>query len=84
MSLKNRFFFLTYLDMSRFTAFSEIANGDIQGAQTFDNSINPTTKEKLWDVPVATRRDIDDAVEVANAVHQAWSREPINERGRLL
>lgn len=46
--------------MSRFTAFYNIVNGEFQGAQVFDNRINPATKERLWDVPVATRQDLDD------------------------
>lgn len=33
---------------------------------------------------MATRRDLDDAVEAANTAYQLWFRIPINERGRLL
>lgn len=70
--------------MSRFAAFYNIVNRGFQRAQTFGNRMNPATKEKLWDVSVATRRELDDAAEAANTTHQSWLRMPVNERDRLL
>lgn len=89
---QNRFLAYAHMslsDMSNmspidFTAFSNIVNGEFRGAKIFYNGIDPATKKKLWDVPVATERDLDDAVEAANTAHRSWSRIPINERGRLL
>ena len=47
-------------------------------------SINPTTMEKLADVPSAGETDVDAAVQAAKAGFKAWSRVPIKERARCL
>lgn len=47
-------------------------------------SINPSTMEKLADVPFATAPDVDAAVKAAKAAAREWSRMPIAERARCL
>ena len=47
-------------------------------------SINPTTMEKVADVPSAGETDVDAAVQAAKAGFKEWSRVPIKERARCL
>ena len=51
--------------------------------KTFE-TINPSNREKLGDVPDATEKDIDRAVAAAKAAFGEWSRVPIAERARCL
>ena len=47
-------------------------------------SINPSTMERLAEVPMATDVDVDRAVQAARAAFRDWSRVPIKERARCL
>lgn len=53
------------------------------GGKTFD-SINPSTGEKLGEVPYATETDVDHAAQAAKKVFPVWSRMPVKERARCL
>lgn len=60
---------LTSID---FTSFTNIVNGEPRNSKTKYHGIDPTTKQPLWDVPVATDEDIEDAVEAANKAYESW------------
>ena len=47
-------------------------------------SINPSTGEKLADVPAATDADVNRAVQAAKRAFPEWSRVPMRERARCL
>ena len=47
-------------------------------------SVNPSTREKLGEVPAADERDVDRAVKAAKAAFAEWSRVPARERARAL
>ena len=51
--------------------------------KTFE-SINPSNKEKLADVPEAAAKDVDRAVAAARTAFEEWRRVPIDERARCL
>ena len=51
--------------------------------KTFD-SINPSTGEKLSEVPYATEADVDRAAQAAKRAFAEWSRIPVKERARCL
>lgn len=51
--------------------------------KTFD-SINPSTGEKLGEVPYATEADVDRAVQAARKAFVHWGRMPVKERARCL
>ncbi|KAI9817231.1 MAG: hypothetical protein M1827_001344 [Pycnora praestabilis] len=67
-----------------FTTFHNIIDGKPRGAKHCHNGINPATKEKLWDVPIATKEDVNDAVEAAQRAFPSWSQTPFEERARLV
>lgn len=66
------------------SSFSNIVDGKPRGAKTHHNGINPVNGEKLWDVPVATQQDVDDAVVSANKAFRTWSQTSIEHRKELL
>ncbi len=47
-------------------------------------TINPSTGEKLGEVPLAGERDVERAVAAAKGAFREWSRVPIKERARCL
>ena len=51
--------------------------------KTFE-TINPSNREKLGDVPEATEKDVDRAVAAAKTAFEKWHRVPIAERARCL
>lgn len=67
-----------------FNTFSNIINGELRNSKNTYNGVDPTTKEKLWDVPVASKDDIEDAVKAANAVYRNWSTKSWQERQEAL
>ena len=48
------------------------------------HGIDPSTGKALWEVPVATRKDLDDAVVAANSAFKEWSGMQHSERRQLL
>jgi acyl-CoA reductase-like NAD-dependent aldehyde dehydrogenase len=67
-----------------FDSFSNIVNGEPRNSKNKYNGIDPTTKEKLWDVPVASKDDVDDAVRAANSAYKKWSKKSWEERQEAL
>ena len=67
-----------------FQSFSNIVDGQPRGGKAKYNGINPATKEKLWDVPVATQQDVEDAVSAARKAFPSWSKTPFEQRAKLL
>lgn len=67
-----------------FDSFSNIVDGKPRGAEEQHQGINPATQEKLWDVPIATQKDVDDAVESSRKAFVGWSQTPIEKRKEYL
>ncbi|RAH68497.1 aldehyde dehydrogenase [Aspergillus aculeatinus CBS 121060] len=67
-----------------FTTFHNIIAGQPRSAATVHAGVSPLTRAKLWDVPVATAQDVDDAVAAAAAAFPGWAALPYTERTRLL
>jgi acyl-CoA reductase-like NAD-dependent aldehyde dehydrogenase len=67
-----------------FTVFANTINGkaSLNGEKT--HAINPSTRRPLWDVPVATDDDIENAVTAAKQAFEAWSRTHWNERAKYV
>jgi len=45
---------------------------------------NPATGEELARVPISTREDLDEAVQVAKETFKTWSKTPVPKRARIL
>ncbi|KAF3388195.1 Aldehyde dehydrogenase, cytosolic 1 [Talaromyces pinophilus] len=67
-----------------FTVFANTINGKacLNGKKA--QAINPSTRCPLWDVPVATGDDIENAVNAAKEAFETWSRTHWNERAKYL
>ncbi|ODA79076.1 hypothetical protein RJ55_04667 [Drechmeria coniospora] len=61
-----------------------IINGQFVASERTRHSIDPATGEALYEVPVATRDDLDLAVQHAREAFTAWSKTAFAERSRLL
>lgn len=48
------------------------------------HGVDPTTGVPLWASPIATQRDLDDAVEAAKRALEDWSSRDHSERSRFL
>jgi acyl-CoA reductase-like NAD-dependent aldehyde dehydrogenase len=52
--------------------------------RTNASSADPVTGEKLWDVPIATQQDVDDAVVSAQKAFEKFRYTEMSERKKLL
>lgn len=66
-----------------FTSFSNIVDGKARSSTNLYHGIDPTTGNSLWDVPVASRGDLDDAVAAAQKAFDLWSVLPFEDRRKL-
>ncbi|KAL9620871.1 MAG: hypothetical protein Q9160_004652 [Pyrenula sp. 1 TL-2023] len=67
-----------------FDTYTNIVGGEPRTAKQKYNGVDPSTKENLWDVPVATKEDVEEAVTIANKAFPAWSQTTWDERKELL
>lgn len=67
-----------------FANYANIIGGERRGADHTTASTDPSTGLKLWDVPVATTEDVNEAVTLANEAFPTWSRSPIAQRLSLI
>jgi acyl-CoA reductase-like NAD-dependent aldehyde dehydrogenase len=67
-----------------FTTFHNVINGKLTTTETTRHGINPATKKPNPEVPVATKKDLDDATDAARAAFTKWSQTTIEERQAAL
>lgn len=74
---------LSTAKMEDFTSFVNTVNGaSVTGKVT--KGTNPSTRQKLWDVPVASSDDIENAISAAKTAFAQWSKTPWSERQNAL
>jgi acyl-CoA reductase-like NAD-dependent aldehyde dehydrogenase len=66
------------------TEFFNVVDGKNRSSDTFYQGINAATGEKLWDVPVASKQDTEDAILAARHAFKSWSAKPFEERRTIL
>lgn len=67
-----------------FDKFYNIIDGKQRGADKYTNGVDPATGKNLWDVPVGTQKDVDDAVKAAGRAFESWKETSIAERKEAL
>lgn len=67
-----------------FEKFYNIIDGKQRGSDNIHHGVNPTSGQELWDVPIGTEKDLDDAVAVAKKAFPAWRDTPLEKRKGLL
>jgi acyl-CoA reductase-like NAD-dependent aldehyde dehydrogenase len=66
------------------TEFFNVVDGKNRSSDTFYQGTNAATGEKLWDVPVASKQDTEDAILAARHAFKSWSAKPFEERRTIL
>lgn len=64
--------------------FYNIINGEKRSAAKVHQVTDPRTEELLWDVPVATPEDLEEAITAANKAFKTWGKSTIPERQAIL
>lgn len=67
-----------------FEKFYNIVDGQQRGSEQIHHGLNPTTGQELWEVPIASEKDLNDAVASAKKAFPAWRDTPVEERKALL
>jgi acyl-CoA reductase-like NAD-dependent aldehyde dehydrogenase len=67
-----------------FEKFYNTVDGKQRGSKEIHHGVNPSTGEELWDVPIATEQDFNEAVASAKKAFPAWRDTPIEKRKELL
>lgn len=67
-----------------FSVFANTINGKSCNSEGKSQSVNPSTRRPLWDVPVATNDDVNAAVAAAKEAFLTWSQTPWAERAQYL
>ncbi|GAB7366393.1 hypothetical protein MBLNU230_g8190t1 [Neophaeotheca triangularis] len=68
----------------KWDSFSNIIDGQQRGAKSQHQGINPSTGEALWDVPIGTQQDVDEAVKSATKAFKSWKNVSMDERKKYL
>src|SRR5690242_13782964 len=64
--------------------FYNIVNDELRGSKETHRVTDPRTEEELWECPVATAEDFEDAVAAAQRAFTSWSQTTVAERQTLL
>ena len=64
--------------------FFNIINDEHRGSANVHQVTDPRTEESLWNCPIASTQDLEDAITAANKAFSAWSRTKVAERQALL
>lgn len=67
-----------------FFTFTNTINGAVRGSARVAHAVNPSNRQPLWNIPVATEEDVNDAVAAASEAFASWSRLAWAERGACL
>ncbi|CAI4217181.1 unnamed protein product [Parascedosporium putredinis] len=64
--------------------FYNIINGEKRSSAKVERGIDPRTEEELWDCPVASVEELDEAVAAAQKAFVTWSRTTVQERREII
>ncbi|KAH6643083.1 aldehyde dehydrogenase domain-containing protein [Boeremia exigua] len=67
-----------------FEKFYNVVNGENRGSDQIHHGINPATSQELWDVPIGSNQDLNDAVAAAKKAFPAWRDTPVAKRKEAL
>jgi acyl-CoA reductase-like NAD-dependent aldehyde dehydrogenase len=77
--------FATSPKVSLASRFHNIINGELRGEnRQVSYGVNPATRDNLWPVPVATKDDLNEAVQAATVAFKMWSQKHIDERKKMV
>ena len=59
-------------------------DGPLRDSKTLYQGINSSNKARLWEVPVATSEDLDDAVKAPQQSFRSWSKISWDSRRKVV
>ncbi|POS78205.1 aldehyde dehydrogenase (NAD+) [Diaporthe helianthi] len=65
----------------QFTTFKNVINNELRSTSQVRHGVNPSTEEKLPEVPVSGQDEVDQAVAFAREAFPAWRSKSWDERG---
>ncbi|USW50633.1 Putative aldehyde dehydrogenase domain, aldehyde/histidinol dehydrogenase [Septoria linicola] len=65
-------------------SFYNIVDGKQRNGEQVHNAVNPRTKEQLWNVPIASEQDVNDAVTAAEKAFKEWRLTTLEHRQNLM
>jgi acyl-CoA reductase-like NAD-dependent aldehyde dehydrogenase len=71
-------------DMDLFNGFYNTINGKSTTSAKTRHGTNPATEKPNPEVPIATQKDVDDAVIAAKKAFRTWSKTPWAERKKMV
>jgi acyl-CoA reductase-like NAD-dependent aldehyde dehydrogenase len=57
-----------------FDRYSNVIGGQLKSGQQVHQGIDPSTRKPLWDVPVASPSDLDEAILASKNAFASWSK----------
>lgn len=73
------------LDISiSFDSFYNIIGGQKRGAERTYCGTNPANKKPLWNAPVATSKDVEDAIAASREAFPSWTATEYRARAQML
>ncbi|WP_077705968.1 CoA-acylating methylmalonate-semialdehyde dehydrogenase [Virgibacillus dokdonensis] len=72
--------------MGEIRTLKNFVNGKWVGSETktFEDVLNPATEEVVARVPISTKKELDEAVEIASEAFHSWSNTAVPKRARIL
>ncbi|KAF2470967.1 aldehyde dehydrogenase [Lindgomyces ingoldianus] len=67
-----------------FETFYNVVDGKQRGSKNIHHGVNPATGKELWDVPIGSEQDLNDAVAAGKKAFPAWRDTPIAKRKEML
>jgi len=67
-----------------FEKFYNTVDGKQRGSDNIHHGVNPSSGQELWDVPIASEKDLNDAVAAGKKAFPAWRDTPIEKRKEYL
>ncbi len=64
--------------------FFNVVDGETRSSVNNHQCVDPRTEETLWDAPIATAEDLDEAVAAAQKAAASWGRTTVAERQEVL
>lgn len=64
--------------------FLNIIDGQPRGSKDIHHGINPSNGKPLWDVPIASAEDLEDAVKAAQKAFKTWSKTKWEDRQAII
>lgn len=67
-----------------FSTFQNVIAGNLRGSERIHRGVNPSDRVPLWEVPIASVEDLNEAVKASQNAFKSWSKTAWEERQKCL